>query len=129
MTDLTELAARLATAKAIDDKAYRSLSSRLSPGIYPINATVVLVGGIKKGEPFKQRIAAAANPWTILAKALSKLNGATIESLVEESLAVGDEEATAIKAAADAALQRIKDATERDVSGKLTGTIEWGLLA
>lgn len=120
---------RLATAKAIDDKLTKELSSDLEPGVYTVDFKVRLVGGLKKGSPYSQRIAAAADPWALLAKALSKLNSATIESLVQESLAVDGEESSAVKAAANEALQRIKDATERQVSGKLTSSVAWELLA
>lgn len=124
-----ELLSRLATAKSIDDKVYRVLSSDLPPGAYPIDCTIHLVGALKKGEPFNQRIAAAADPWALLAKAMSKLNGVTLEALVQEALAVDGDEASAVKDAANAALQRIKDATERTLSGKLSGSVVWELLA
>lgn len=124
-----ETIAKIATAKAVDDKTFKQLSSELPEGVITLDKTIRLVGGIKKGPDYTQRMAAAANPWKIAALALSKLNAATIESIVRESLEVDDETASAVKAQADEALQRIKDATERRCSGKITSTIQWELLS
>lgn len=129
MTNDTIQLPTLATAKAVDDKTYRLFSDELEPGLYPIDCRIRLVGALKKGNPYQQRVVAAADPWAILAKAMSKLNSTTLEALVHESLDISGEEATAVKAAATAAMQRIKDATERTLSGKLNGAVKWELMA
>lgn len=124
-----EAIAKVATAKVIDDKAYKVLSAELPSGITTINHTIQIVGGLKKGEPFEQRVAAAANPWALLARALSKLNTASIEAIVRESLSVDEAETEAIKQAAADAIEKIVGATKRQMSGKVTATLEWRLLA
>jgi hypothetical protein len=126
---MNETAAKVATAKAIDDKSYKLLTLDLPQGITLIDTRVRLVGTLKKSAPYMQRIAAAADPWALLARALSKLNSATIDSLVEESLAVDGEEKQAIKDAAEAAIERIRAATEREVPGRVTAALQWELLS
>lgn len=121
--------AKLATAKSIDDKTFKALSETLEPGIITVDSTIRIVGGLKKGAPFKKRVSAAANPWKLLAKALSKLNQTSIEALVRESLEASDDETSAVKQAAEDAIERIVAATEREMSGALTGTVRWELLA
>lgn len=123
-----ETAAKIATAKVIDDKLYKSLSLELPQNTtLVVDTTIRIAGAIKKGAAYRQRVAAAANPWALLAKALSKLNSATIESIVEESMSVGDEEASAIKAKASEALDKILASTERDMPGRVTATLTWEL--
>lgn len=115
--------AHIATHKAVDDKVYKALSVLLPKGVTPIDTTIRIVGGLKKGDPYEQRIPQKANPWALLAKALSKLNAASVESLVQEALAVSDEEASAIKDTAQEALDRISDATVVTISGRVTATL------
>lgn len=120
---------KIATAKAIADKDYKTLAESLAPGIHVVDTTVRLVGTLKKGEPFETAVAAAANPWRLLAKALSKLNSATIESLVRESLEVSDEEESAVKDEAKKAIESIVASTTRKQTGRITGQLQWSLLA
>jgi hypothetical protein len=78
---------------------------------------------LKVGSPYQQRIAAAV-PWQrILATAMSKLNGVTLEAVVREALADPATEAAGseIKARAAEAVATLVDATERTCSGKITG--------
>lgn len=129
MTDNKLILPGLAIAKAVDDKVYRHLSSDLEPGVYPIDVKVHLQGGLRKGEPYRQRMAAAANPWALLRVALNKLNTTTLEALVKEALSEDPHETAVTKAAVEEAVQRLVDSTEREVSGRLTGTIQWVLMA
>lgn len=126
---MNETTAKVATAKAIDDKAYKALALDLPQGITLVDTRVRIVGTLKKGAPYKQRVVAEANPWALLARALSKLNNATIESLVEESLSVDGEESSAVKEAATAAIERLRAATEREIAGRVTAALQWELLA
>lgn len=120
---------KIATAKAIKDTDFKVLSEQLAPGIYVVDTVVRLTGTVKKGEPFETAVAAAANPWRLLAKALSKLNSATIESLVRESLEVSEEEESAIKEEAKKAIEALVAKTTRTQSGRITGQLVWGLEA
>ena len=120
---------KIATAKAIKDTDFKLLSEQLAPGIYVVDTVIHLTGTVKKGEPFETAVAAAANPWRLLAKALSKLNSATIESLVRESLEVSDEEETEVKDQAKKAIEALVAKTPRTQSGRITGQLVWGLQA
>ncbi|MFZ9218861.1 MAG: hypothetical protein ACO23F_05740 [Candidatus Limnocylindrus sp.] len=120
---------KIATAKAVSDKDYKSASEQLGSGIYTVDTTIRLIGTLKKGEPYKTSVAAAVNPWKLLRAALSKLNNATIESLVRESLEGNDEETAAVKGAAERALAELVASTERTVSGRITGHVKWEVLS
>jgi hypothetical protein len=119
---------RIATHKVVKDDVFRELSAELEVGQHIVDCSVRLRGALKKGAPFRSKVAAAANPWRLLAVALSKLNSASVETIVKESLSGGDEEASAVKAAADEAIQRIVAATERESSGRITGEVVLELL-
>jgi hypothetical protein len=127
MTTLT--LPKIATAKSVDEKTYKELSGSLEPGQHLIDCSVRLRGVLKKGTPFKTPVPAAANPWRLLALALSKLNVVSIESLVREALEASDETADAVKKEAQEAIERIVAATERESSGRITGNVIWELLA
>ena len=88
-------------------------------------ATLEVEYDLTVGNPYQQRIAAAV-PWQrLLAAALSRLNGVTVESLVREALAdeTLEPDAARIKAEAAEAVTRLMDATERTCSGKVTGSV------
>jgi hypothetical protein len=116
---------KIATANAIADKELKALSAGLAPGIYTVDSTVRIYGTLKKGEPFTTRVAAAVPVWKLLAKALSKLNSATVDALVREALDGGDDEADAVKAQAERALADLVASTERTSSGRLTSQLLW----
>ena len=111
---------KIATHKVVKDDVYRELSAELEAGQHIVDCSVRLRGALKKGLPFRTKVPAAANPWRLLAVALSKLNAATIDTIVQESLGKGDEETAAIKEAAEQAIQKIVAATERETSGRIT---------
>jgi hypothetical protein len=99
---------------------------RAEPGTYRGKATLSIAFDYKVGEPFKQHVTASV-PWqTLFSLALSKLNGVTVETLVEEAVAIMDREETpeqaAIAARAKAAVAKLVAKTEREVSGKITGS-------
>lgn len=124
---MTNTIEKVATAKAISDKEFKSLSSEMAPGIYVVNSLVQIQGTIKKGEPFETTVAAAANPWKLLTKALSKLNNTTIAALVRESLNTSEEEEETVKVEVQRAIDEIVGATKRTSSGRITGQLTWGL--
>jgi len=61
--------------------------TRLPVGTHVIDETVMLKvsGTVTVGQDYEQRIVAEANPWKLLQVALSKLNGVTVDMLVEEA--------------------------------------------
>lgn len=114
---------QVALHKVIKDPTYKQLVPILDPGEYPVRFQVEILGTLKKGKPFTQRVAARANPWAIAAYALSRLNGVSIESVVRDSLAISKEEEAAIKEKATVALQRLIDATECTMDGRVTANL------
>jgi len=121
--------AKIATVKAVAEKDLKVLVDGLEVGVHPVDCQVRLVGGITKGKPYKQRVAAAADPWKLLALALSKLNNSSVEALVAEAAdleQVGEDE---IKERAKRAIETIVAGTEREISGRVTAAIQWSLLA
>lgn len=105
---------------------YEAEKARVEPGIYPIDRVVRLVGEVKKGDPYIAEIAMRADPWRLLAVALSKLNGVTIESIVRDSFRELDTEV--IKEAASAAIKKIVAAQKEQLDGRITGKVIMELL-
>ena len=106
-------------ALALSKFSIGRVRDEVEPGEYDVNVLVRVKGSVKVGEDYSQRIVAAANPWKLLAVALSKLNGVTVDSIVREAEANGLDD-KAVKTQADAAIQTIKEPTERTCSGKVT---------
>lgn len=121
--------------------------TRLPVGTHVIDETVMLKvsGTVTVGKDYDQRIVAKADPWKLLSVALSKLNGVTVDMLVEESetgeldtnatkteieVAFGKvltrkekkEYAEAVKRAEHAgeAIDKIKEGTWQECKGKVT---------
>lgn len=118
---------KLATAKAVADKDLKLIVKEVAPGTYPIDCVIRLHGGLTKGLPYRQRIAAAADPWKLLCLALSKLNNASIEALVRESAELPDIGEEDLKAKAKEAIEQIVAGTERECEGKVTASLVWSL--
>lgn len=95
----------------------------VAPGEYSGQATVTVSYKLKVGNDYEQNIVAKADPWALLAVALSKLNGVTVDVIVRESVD-GSISAETIKAEADAAIQKIKATTKSSCKGKVTGDVE-----
>lgn len=124
-TKLLTSLAKLATHKAVSDADYKVLNHDLSPGTYEVSSVIRIVGALKKGEDYEGKIAAKADPWKLLGLALNKLNAVSIDALVRDSLAVGDEEAEAIKAKAQLAIEQIVAITKTTCTGKLSAALVW----
>lgn len=98
--------------------------------VHPVDFYVHVRGTMKQGEGYTQNFPAAANLQALLIVALSKLNAQTAESVASlvdeaeklESKAL-ESEVAKVKGYADAAVQRIKEATKRSCKGKLTAAV------
>ena len=115
----TNAAAVLALSKAIPSKDVGAARDELVPGIYTVDALVALRGTFRIGHDYEQRIAPAADVWGLLAVALSKLNGVTVDALLE-AYESGEFDTAAVKAQAAEAVAKIKDSTLRVCKGKVT---------
>ena len=72
------------------------------------------------GEDYEQSIVAKADPWTLLAAALSHLNGVTVDSLVRECLTADPALIASIKKEAKTAIAAVKGPTKTACKGKVT---------
>ena len=114
----------VALNKAVTAAASRKASANLAPGEYDVDVLVHLVGTLKRGEDYKQEIVAKADPWKLVAAALSHLNGVTVESLVREALTADPALVKSLKAEAATAVKAIKAPTLTDCNGKVTVKLE-----
>ena len=110
----------LAVCKAIKEAAEKTASANLAPGTHTVDCTVRVTGIITKGEDYNQNIVAKADPWTLLAVAMSKLNGVTLESIVKDALNTPEELIEAIKLSAKTAVEAVKAPTLTACKGKVT---------
>lgn len=121
---------KVALAKAVPDKDYKEASSLLAPETYLVAQTVRILGTLKKGQPYEQRVTAKANPWKLLALALSKLNSTTAAALVAEARDLPDDIGDGIKAEAEALVAQIQaNAPTVTVAGRVTAQLVWETVA
>ena len=114
--EVTTPLAKLLAAQAKD------VRDELQPGEYILDEEITfhLRGGLKVGEDYESRIVAKADPWTLLAAALSHLNGVTVASLVREALTADPELVKSIKDRAKVAMREVKAPTLTECRGKVT---------
>lgn len=107
----------LAASKA---KCSKDAREAVTPGEHTVDFTLRVSGTVKVGEDYEQRIVAKADPWTLLAAALSHLNGVTVDSLTQEALDADPELVNSIKEQATESIQAVKDETWTSAKGKVT---------
>lgn len=141
MSTATKSIITLAVAAAMS-KIEATDEGKLKPGVYPVDATIRVVGTVKKGEDYESNIVAKAEPWTLLALALSKLNAATGQSITElatelvkqsEETGLSIKEALSytdqIKGEANKAIAKIKGSTKQTCSGKTNVAVTYEVVA
>lgn len=106
-----------ALASAVSDDVARDASSALSDGKHTVDFTVHLTATIDRNPDYEQRIVEKAQPWDLLAVALSKLNGVTVESLVREATDTNKKDAQEVKDRAEEAMEKIKGVTKTRCNG------------
>ena len=84
--------------------------------------TLDVVGEVRIGTDYTSEIVLKADPFLLLAVALSHTNGITMESIVKEALTDDPELAKSIKDKAAAAWAKIKAPTKTRCKGKVTVT-------
>jgi len=122
MTPTMTSAETVAAAKAVTSAAMKRASTSLTVGEHAVDVIVRVSGTVKRGEDYQQRIVAKADPWLLLAAALSKTNGVTVEALVREALA-SNLDSKAVKAQADKAMEAVKGVTMTPCNGKVTTSL------
>ena len=110
----------VALAKVIKDAAMKAAGANVKAGEYPVSFTVKVTGSIKKGDDYPQEIVAKCDPWLLLAAALSKLNGVTVDALVREAVTADEALIDGLKVKAAEAIAAIKATTTTICAGKIT---------
>ncbi len=82
--------------------------------------TLHLTGTVRTGADYEQEIVAKADPWTLLAAALSHLNGVTVDSLTREAVTADPKLIASIKKQAKASIAAVKGTTLTECRGKVT---------
>ncbi|CAB4203347.1 hypothetical protein UFOVP1382_5 [uncultured Caudovirales phage] len=110
----------LALAKLIPEGAEKAARAAIQPGHYIVEFDAHVAVDMTVGEDFRQRIVLKADPWTLLAAALSHLNDVTIDSLVREAISADPKLVESIKEKAKLAMDTVHEATWTDSKGKAT---------
>lgn len=110
----------IALSKVVEPKVLKDASAKLAAGDHEVDFLVQVRGSLRKGEDYQQRIVAKADAWTLLAVALSHLNGVTVESIVTEALNADPDMVKSIKKKADDAIASVKAPTMTTCNGKIT---------
>lgn len=118
----------LATDRCTSAYAAKTARDEVKPGEYLVDQTVRIRGTLTVGEDYDQRITAAIPVWELLALALSKLNGVTVNALVHEHTTLSQDGADpgaaerleAVKASAREAVDKIKGTSLQRCKGKVT---------
>ena len=114
-------AAKTALSRLLAEEASEA-RELLQVGDHQVQETVTLTvsGLVRVGEDYSQNIVAKADPWTLLAVALSHLNGQTIESITQEALSLDPKMVKSIKKQAEDAIAAVKAPTLTECKGKVT---------
>ena len=118
----------LAASKAVDTASVKAARADVSVGEHFVDFLARVSGSFKVGEDYEQRLVAKADPFALLAVALSKLNGVTLDSLVREALEADPEEIKEIKARASEAIQALKAPTMSVCLGKVTTNLDFEII-
>jgi hypothetical protein len=110
----------VALAKLVKETAAREASKLVPAGEHAVDFTVRVTGKITKGEDYEQPIVEKADPWTLLAAALSHLNGVTVDSIVREALTAPADLVDSLKKQAADAVAAVKGPTMTKCNGKVT---------
>lgn len=114
----------LATGKLLGEKALKAARKQIAPGTYLTDFWLHITGGMDVGEDYVRRVPQKAKPWDLLAVALSRLNGVTVESIVREAMATDPKLVADIKAKAEAAVVSIKGMTETVCAGRVKADLK-----
>ena len=119
----------LATGKLLGEKVVKQARREVAPGAYLVDYWVHITGGMEVGDDYIRRVPQKAQPWLLLAVALSRLNGVTVESIVREAMSADPELVADIKTRADAAVASIKGMTETVCSGRIKTDLKAEVIA
>ena len=109
-----------ALSALVDKEVATEASGKMAVGDHQVDFVVRVSGVLRKGKPCEQRYVAKAEPWLLLAVALSHLNGVTVESIVTEALTAKSDLVDDLKDRADKAIQAVKADTWQTRQGSVT---------
>lgn len=115
-------------AKGIKGAIVKEASEKIGAGTYIVDELIRVQGTVRKGEEAEQVIHMSCDTWNILAVALSKLNGITVEAIIREALNIEEDKVTAIKEQAKIALDAIKAPAKQKVAGKITTKLSFSVV-
>ncbi len=119
----------IAISKLIGEQVEKDARKLVSPGSYSADFWVHVSGDIDVGEDYVRRVPQKAKPWDLLAIALSRLNGVTVESIVREALNAAPELVETVKKQAEAAIQSIKGTTETVCGGRVNADLNFEVVS
>ena len=124
MSDLTPLEI-VALSRLFDPRAKQAKTTRaeVEPGDYDIDVTVRVQGKLTVASDYESHIVAKADPWALLAVALDKLNGVSVDKLVSEAEQIAKARVIAVKKDTKTAMDRIKGKTITPCKGKVSAKL------
>lgn len=113
----------LALSRVFDPRKGRAKAVReeIEPGEYEFDFNVHIEGVMTVREDYTSRIVAKAHPWTLLMLLADKVNEATLNSLVRQSVGIdkNDPRVKEFKERVSKAIQEIKDPTTTECKGRV----------
>jgi hypothetical protein len=109
-----------ALAALVSEGVAKKASAELVVGENPVDFTVRVHGVLNRGKDYEEKIVGKAEPWVLLAVALSHLNGVTVESITREALSADPKLVENLKSEAKAAVEAVKGPTVTSCNGKVT---------
>jgi hypothetical protein len=104
-------------------------SAVFSPtGTHPVDTTIRIKGTVTKGEDYDQVQHMKVDQWACIAVLLSKVNDATMASVVREINGVDKDTITRIKKEAQTAMDDLKAPAKVTCSGKVTAKLSYDVV-
>jgi len=114
----------VAISKLIGEQVEKDARKQVSPGFYPADFWLHVSGDIDVGADYIRRVPQKAKPWDLLAAALSRLNGVTVDAIVRDALNAAPDLVETVKKQAEASIQAIKGTTETVCAGRVNAYLK-----
>lgn len=117
---------KLAILKSITEKDAEEARDLVSPGEYDVDELVRVHGVVSVNKDHEQSNPQRLCPWTLLLVALNRLNGVTVDSLVEEASKLSETEVAELKKKTKRAGEALLGKTVKTQRGtvKFNGVLE-----
>ncbi|MEI7881870.1 MAG: hypothetical protein WCI95_13480 [bacterium] len=114
----------IAISKLIGEQVEKDARKKVGSGSYAADFWLHVSGEIDVGEDYMRKVPQKAKPWDLLAAALSRLNGVTVEAIVRDAMSAAPEMVENIKKQAEVAIQAIKGTTETMCAGRVNAELQ-----